>query len=530
MPETITQVSNQLTQKWNGLSNKMKWGLGIGLAIVFLIILLVIVLLTRPQYQSIFDTQLDLKEAAQVTEVLEAQKIDYKVVDNGRVVQVEKANLNQAKLALASENVPKGRYTFEDAINNTMSTTQDEKKAKLQQLAKSNMEAALETIDGIAQADVTLVIPEEKNSFIASKQKSSASVLLTLSSTLDTKQIEGIARYIASSVNNLEMEDVTIIDSQGNNLYNGNDTDALVTTKQQEYKIQAENEIKTKVNTLLEPIFDEVRVSPNLVLDFSQFAESREEYIPQFDEDGRGIIQKEIVNNTSSSNAASSSEPGTATNGGDVPSYTIGGSTGTETKSSSKDIDYVTNKIVTNTVKNQGDIDYDKSSVAVNVFRVKQYQEEIVMKTLEDMTWEEFKAQNSADVPFQIEQEVIDAIASGTGIKNVVVYGYERPMFIDKTPYEIAWRDYLPFILLALIIFLLAIALFKFKKHDNQIEVEPQLEVEEMLKIAKEEVQLEEIEIKENLESKRLIEKFVNEKPEAVANLLRNWLNSDDWE
>ena len=51
-----------------------------------------------------------------------------------------------------------------------------------------------------------------------------------------------------------------------------------------------------------------------------------------------------------------------------------------------------------------------------------------------------------------------------------------------------------------------------------------------MLKAAKDQVELEEIELKENLETKRQIDKFVDEKPEAVANLLRNWLSDEDWE
>ena len=70
----------------------------------------------------------------------------------------------------------------------------------------------------------------------------------------------------------------------------------------------------------------------------------------------------------------------------------------------------------------------------------------------------------------------------------------------------------------------------RFRKHDEEVEVEPELEVEEMLKTAKEEVELEEIELKETLETKRQIDKFVDEKPEAVANLLRNWLTEEDWE
>ena len=81
-----------------------------------------------------------------------------------------------------------------------------------------------------------------------------------------------------------------------------------------------------------------------------------------------------------------------------------------------------------------------------------------------------------------------------------------------------------------LALLLIAFVVLRFRKHEEIVEVEPELEVEEMLKAAKEQVELEEIELKETLETKRQIDKFVDEKPEAVANLLRNWLTEEDWE
>ena len=62
-------------------------------------------------------------------------------------------------------------------------------------------------------------------------------------------------------------------------------------------------------------------------------------------------------------------------------------------------------------------------------------------------------------------------------------------------------------------------------------ELEPELSVETLLQTTKEneEENLEDIGFKEKSEARVLIEKFVEEKPEAVASLLRNWLN-EDWE
>ena len=60
-------------------------------------------------------------------------------------------------------------------------------------------------------------------------------------------------------------------------------------------------------------------------------------------------------------------------------------------------------------------------------------------------------------------------------------------------------------------------------------EMEPELSVEQLLATTKENQTLEEVEFSERSETRVMIEKFFEENPEAVALLLRNWLN-EDWE
>lgn len=530
MQETVEQMSTQMTEKWNELPKDKKTKLMIGVTALLITIIIAALFFSRPKMEVLYHKNLDPKEIAQVVTVLDEQKITYNVIDNGTNVEVQDKSFNQAKLALAQANIPKGGYAFSDAIDNSMSTTESEREAKLHKLAEVELENALMSMDDISYADVALVMPEEKNSFMASKQSSSASVLLTVDTPLSTKEVEGIARFISSSVANLSMNAINIIDTEGNSLYIGQDEGSLTTNKQQELKLAAENTIKTKVTQLLEPMYDEVRISPNLILDFSQYEEVREEYKPQVDT-GKGVISSESTQNQTATNRAQGSEPGMANNGGDVPVYQVGGATGSESKSTQKDTQYQNDKIVSNTIKNQGDIDYKNSSLAVHVFKEKVYEQAAVEKTLDQASsWEDFKQMNKESTPIVVEPGIVESIKTGTGIGNVAVYGYEKPIFVDTVPYEIDYKDYLPFILILLIFIVLGLALFKFRKHDDEVETEPELEVEQMLSVARQEIELEEIEVKETLETKRQIEKFVDEKPEAVANLLRNWLTDDEWE
>ncbi|MGL4363394.1 MAG: flagellar basal-body MS-ring/collar protein FliF, partial [Cellulosilyticaceae bacterium] len=426
MQTTMGHMSGQLNEKWNDLPKNKKIQIGIGVVAFIMTIIIASIVFTRPNMTLLYNQNLETKQVAEIVEVLDARKLQYKIVHNGMNIEVDKKQLEEVKVALATENVPKGDYNFSDAINNTMTTTESEKKEKFNRLKEVELERMLISMDDISNADVTLVIPEEKNSFLASKQKSSASVLLTLDRPQTTKQIEGMARLISSSVTNLDIENINIVDTEGNALYLGMDEGILTGNKQQELKLSAENDIKSKIIQLLDPIFDEVRISPNLILDFDQYEEIREEYIPQTT--GKGLPSVEQTQSSTTTNTANGKEPGVATNGGDATIYALDdGSTG-ESKSNSKVTEYANNKVVSNAVKNVGTIDYKNSSLAINVFSEKVYKQDIIEKTLDNtMTWDSYKETNKMNMPISVDNEIIEAVKNGTGIDNVVINGYEKP-------------------------------------------------------------------------------------------------------
>ena len=86
-----------------------------------------------------------------------------------------------------------------------------------------------------------------------------------------------------------------------------------------------------------------------------------------------------------------------------------------------------------------------------------------------------------------------------------------------------------------ILVLLLAYALIKKTQPDEITEIEPKLSVEDIIASSQQEEEkttlekIKDIEFGDESEIKKLIVKFVNEKPEAVAQLLRNWLN-EDWE
>ena len=196
MPEAITQMSGQLTEKWSELEKKQKIKIGIISAVVLAIIVASIAIFNKPK-MVVLMRDLEAKQASKASEVLDAESIGYQFQNDGRTILVESKDANKAKLIMAREDIPKGKFTFEDALNNTMSTTESEKRVKLHKSKENDMATTLELIESVERAQINLVIPDEDNSFLESKQKATAGVILELSGPISNKQINGITSILA---------------------------------------------------------------------------------------------------------------------------------------------------------------------------------------------------------------------------------------------------------------------------------------------------------------------------------------------
>ena len=84
--------------------------------------------------------------------------------------------------------------------------------------------------------------------------------------------------------------------------------------------------------------------------------------------------------------------------------------------------------------------------------------------------------------------------------------------------------------LVVLILLLLGYVVFRSTRKEKTAEIEPELSVESLLESTKEsQEEMQDIGYNEKSETRILIEKFVEDNPEAAASLLRNWLN-EEWE
>ena len=225
-------------------------------------------------------------------------------------------------------------------------------------------------------------------------------------------------------------------------------------------------------------------------------------------------------------------EPGTSSNDDDtdyVMNYGSGSSSSVEIE---KLQNLLTNETIENIKREIPTIETDQSSLGIVALRYHVYKEEDLEKdgTLDNQTFDEFMAANSERVPIELTDDDMNLISNATGIdvNRISVIAYEVPKFVEKTSSRRGIADYLMIILAVLIIALLIFVVIRGTAPVEVAEEEPELSVERLLATTKDNQSLEDIEFSDKSETRKLIEKFVDENPEAVAQLLRNWLN-DEW-
>ena len=145
------------------------------------------------------------------------------------------------------------------------------------------------------------------------------------------------------------------------------------------------------------------------------------------------------------------------------------------------------------------------------------------------MSWDEFKAANEEQVKLEVDEELYSVVHTATGIplENISIVAYEVPVFIDREGLDVEATDVIQIVIIVIILGLLAFVILRSMRSAKAAEPEEELSVESLLQSTPAEV-LEDIELEEKSETRKLIEKFVDENPEAVASLLRNWL-TEDW-
>lgn len=534
MPKRLIQIWERFLEFWNRYNRKQKAIVLSSITVVLITIGILAFALSRPVY-SVLVTCNNYDEMSQVTTLLTGNGYNYYIDDGSMVVKVKKNDLINAKMLLATNEIKSDGYSVEDALTSSLTTTESDRQKKWQVYLENKFTTDLEALDKVKSATVSLNLQDSSNSLFNSSTGSSISVILSLRQEMSEAEAEAIAKLLQTETPNLALKDITILNQTGELLYSGDSQTSgsySSLNKQMKYQQQINNvtasEIKNQI--LAAGLYNEVKVVVNFDIDWGQFEKVTKEFSVA-DGNEQGFLTEAYIEKSEGTTGVGG-VPGTASNDEDT-TYDIDTSNGT-TKYSLEKYSYNPNEIVTTQTTNPGEIILDSSTASVVLARNIVYNESEAktLGYLDDMTWAEFKASNAEPKQIEYDADWISIISTGTGIPqtNISIVAYERHFFNDDVSSGMPVSFWLQLLLGALILALLVFVVLRSTKVVTVEETEPELSVEDMLSTTKESMaSVEDIDLQEKSEVRKAIEKFVDENPEAVALLLRNWLD-DGWD
>ena len=531
MADKLKQIPQKLLDIWKSWSVKQRV-LIIGSIVAFIaVVSIVAIVLTRPKYEVLVTCE-DYTEMNSVTTLLTDNNHKYKI--NNMVVSVNSKELTACKMLLASQNIQSDGYTFEDAMKRSFTTTDSDSTKQYAHYLETKLEGDLKDMDGVKDASVTINMPEKTNSFYQAASDATVAVKLVTTKDINEDAAESMASLLAMAVGNDSTKSITIIDNKGNTLFNGaagnNSTSGVGMNSKLKYKSQIEATTSSSLlrNIVSTGLYDD---AVNYELDWNTVNTIAKEYTAQ---EGReeGLYSHSYEQESVGTNGASGT-PGTTSNSGTTYDITDG-TTSTSTYTV-KEYDYLPNELVTTTNTDPGAIVKNGSSIAVTLIKNVTYEETQAKKLgyLDGKDWDTFKSENSEPVTLNVDNSWVDIISKGTGIDpaNISVVAYQKNSFQDKASSNILSKAsfWVQIVLAAAILGILVLVIIRSARPLTVEEKEPELSVEEMLASTREnQPSVDDIDLQEKSETRKAIEKFVDENPEAVALLLRNWLN-EDW-
>ena len=534
MADRLKAIPTKLLEWWNKYTSKQKTIIISIAAGVVLALAILVTVLTRPQYETLVVCE-STKESAAIIELLEGASpaIDYIYSEDGYQIKVEKSQVGQANVLLGANNIPTVRMTINDVTSGGLTTTESDKIKLYKAYQEEMLEADLESMGNIISANVDLHIPEDNGTMIAQNEDASAAIMLELNDALSNDQAANIAQFVKTSLGNENIQTITIIDNEGNLLFSGDDTSSIPGAANSQFTVKQQTEavLQSNIKKVLLGTneFNLIEVSSNLELDFSSVEETEHLF---FAPDGQvqGVLSHEDIFESESTGGVSG-VPGTDSNNQDNTDYVMQDYESSSASQSEISRDYLPNEKVTLTKIPAGLVKYSNSSISVAAIKYKVLKEEDAKNQglLDGISWDEYKAMNQERTKLEIDEDLVDLVAKASGIsaENISFVAYEEPMYIDAEALPVSGTDIVQIVLIVLILGLLAFVIFRSMRIEKVVVEEEEVSVEKLLE-SQPETPVEEIETESKSETRKMIEKFVDENPEAAANLLRNWLN-EDW-
>jgi flagellar M-ring protein FliF len=281
----------------------------------------VIMRVTTPQLTTLF-TDLSVEDSSSIVKELERQAIPFELRNDGAAIMVPKDKVTRLRMKLAEGGMPKGGgvgYEIFDK-SDALGTTSFVQNINHLRALEGELARTIRAIDRIQAARVHLVLPE-RPLFSRETPEPSASIVVRVRGTLEPQQIRAIRHVVASAVNGLKPQRVSIVDEAGQLLADGATSDADNAVGD-ERRAAFEKRMRKQVEDIVSSVVGQGRARVQLSADFDynkitqtsdkfdpegrvlRSSQTREESSLSADNSGQVTVNNELPGNQNQDNAA----------------------------------------------------------------------------------------------------------------------------------------------------------------------------------------------------------------------------------
>src|SRR5277367_4855868 len=316
----------------------------------------------RPIY-----TSLAPEDAAAIVQKMKETGTEFRLSEDGASVLAPSARVAELRLEMAAAGLPKsGRIGFELFDKSNLGVTEFAEHVNYARALEGELERSITSLTEIQQARVHLTFPKD-SVFLDSKQPGKASVVLHLrpGSKLSGHNVNAIVNLVASAVEGLSPESVTLVDSRGallNRPRKASADDAAQPSEASlEYRQKIETDLLAKINATLEPLLgsDKFRAGVSVDCDFTSGEQSEETVDPN-----KSVMLTSQKTEETTGSALNAGSPGTAANLPRPPKTSSTGSNGINRKT--ENIAFQTSRLVKHTRTPQGTVKRISVSVLID--------------------------------------------------------------------------------------------------------------------------------------------------------------------
>lgn len=242
----------------------------------------VIMRVTTPQMTTLF-TDLSVEDSSSIIKDLERQGIQFELRNEGTIIMVPKDKVTRLRMKLAEGGLPKGGGVGYEVFDKSdaLGTTSFVQNINHLRALEGELARTIRAIDRIQAARVHLVLPE-RPLFSREAPEPSASIVVRVRGSLEAQQIRAIRHLVASAVNGLKPQRVSIVDEAGQLLADGAATDpeqALGDERRTTFEKRMRKQVEDIVSSVVGS--GRARVQLSADFDFNKITQTSDRFDPE---------------------------------------------------------------------------------------------------------------------------------------------------------------------------------------------------------------------------------------------------------